>query len=406
MGHHRLRGEASTCLDQRIRRARASLAHEPSALDAFTELVAWVHAKSALLARRAPTEPDVVPALVAMARWAPAWRRAPATWEPARGGWRGLASLAAHLFARFEVPAFLARAWLTSTATPWQSLYVHLAGGGSVRSAPLPVRLTRTAAHRLLGSPHHLDPLPAARRAQILALGGSEALARAVVATRVGRDDPEPEAEEVCEEVLRFFVRFPEIALDEVGPIVDFVHARRLCPREGLDAEGRAVALGPVEPSLSLRGRTPNSVRRLVEAFHRDLARRSHVFYAWAPSDIRGASFVEEVVRGDPPRAERHLWTVRELCSTAELTAEGRALRHCVSTYAAACRAGGTSIWSLRVESAAGMRRAVTVEVDLRRRLVRQARGSCNAQPRKHEMDLLRRWAAAASLAFPLGFVG
>lgn len=405
MGLLRRHGEASHGLDRAIHRARASLWAEREELGAFTDLVGWVRARSPLLARCSPKEPDIVRALVAIARWWPAWGRPLEAWSSTHAGWVGLGSLAAHLFARFEVPAFLVRAWLTAERTPWQSLYVHLGSGGSVRTAGLPVRLTREAAHLLLQSPRHLDPIAAARRAQVLALGGGEELARTVASTRMGHDD-DPAFEDAWDELLRFFVRFPEITPAEVGPIVDFVHARRLAPRDGVDASGRRVALGPPEPDLSLRGRTPASVRRLVASFHRELARASGRAFAWAPSGLRGASFVEDVTRGDPPRTERHLWTVRELCSSAELAAEGRALRHCVATYGVGCASGRTSIWSLRVEGPYAWRRALTIEVDVPRRAVRQARGACNALPRPREMELLARWAAEASLTIPEGFRG
>ena len=72
-------------------------------------------------------------------------------------------------------------------------------------------------------------------------------------------------------------------------------------------------------------------------------------------------------------------------------------MRNCVATYADACLAGRSSIWSLRVENARGRHAVMTLEVDERGRQVVQARRRCNALPKEEDCEwgIVRRWADA-----------
>ena len=74
-------------------------------------------------------------------------------------------------------------------------------------------------------------------------------------------------------------------------------------------------------------------------------------------------------------------WSIRELLSSDELIDEGRALRHCVSTYARSCHTGRSSIWSMEIEDENGRRKILTIEVALREKVIRQVRGRRNRLP-------------------------
>jgi hypothetical protein len=82
-----------------------------------------------------------------------------------------------------------------------------------------------------------------------------------------------------------------------------------------------------------------------------------------------------------------------ELCSCAALRVEGGVMRHCVVTYASACRAGACSIWSMRVVTPEGRRHVLTIEVDPRQRRILQVRRKCNARPMAQDVERVRRWA-------------
>lgn len=78
----------------------------------------------------------------------------------------------------------------------------------------------------------------------------------------------------------------------------------------------------------------------------------------------------------------------------------GQALHHCVASYAQDCARGRTSIWSLQVDTGRGPHRALTVEVDVGKRTIRQARGKANRLPRQVEREVLERWAGQEGLRF------
>ena len=72
------------------------------------------------------------------------------------------------------------------------------------------------------------------------------------------------------------------------------------------------------------------------------------------------------------------LSSTKELRSNRELVAEGKALNHCVSSYAKNCRKGNISVWSLRAVIGDIHEPVLTVAVDNMSRRVTQVRGKFN----------------------------
>jgi hypothetical protein len=87
-------------------------------------------------------------------------------------------------------------------------------------------------------------------------------------------------------------------------------------------------------------------------------------------------------------------FVVRQLKRAEDLVMESRAMRHCVSAYAAKCITGNASIWSLRRCSKDGIDRLLTIEVNRQDRAV-QVRGFANRVARPDERNVLQRWARA-----------
>jgi hypothetical protein len=336
-----------------------------------------------------------VDGLLALARHSRNWMRPVAEWKPqTHNTRRQFASLARHLFAEWPVPAFMDSVWFLGNgrgAVQQQEWFLHVGSGQNIRTADLPLPYTKRMAHHFMQAPPDLTVAAALRWGQIHGLGGSERLVRAVVGTRFGTDF---EHNDFWVTVLQFLIANPMLDVAHVGPIIDFIHQQRFVSQDVFVAPGVVERKGPAQPNFTMKGRTPASLLRQVEAWHRTLAKTEQPKAEWARSGIAGFEFVEGAERG----GNLKIWTLTELLSTKALVAEGRKMKHCVATYAHSCARGTCSIWTLEVETFEGRAKRLTVEVQNAARLICQARGKCNALPAEKHRAILRRWAEQAGL--------
>ena len=246
-------------------------------------------------------------------------------------------------------------------------------------------------AHHFMQAPADLTVEAALRWGQIHGLGGTGRLARAVIGTRLGTDFRN---DDFWVTVLQFFIANPMLDLAHVGPIIDYIHHQRFVSQDVFVAPGIVERRGPAQPNLTMKGRSPASLLRQVEAWHRTLAKVEQPRADWPPCGIEGFEFVEGAGRG----GNLKIWSITELLSTKALVAEGRTMKHCVATYAHSCAGGLCSIWSLEVETFEGRSKVLTVEVHNATRSICQARGKCNMLPGDKHRGILRRWAEQAGL--------
>ena len=80
-----------------------------------------------------------------------------------------------------------------------------------------------------------------------------------------------------------------------------------------------------------------------------------------------------------------------QLRSGEELYQEGEAMQHCVITYAHSSRQSHCTIWSLQIKNKTSYSRILTIEV--REKVIVQARKLKNDAPRKKDMEVLKEWA-------------
>jgi hypothetical protein len=405
-------GARQTAYQQKLRAAYATIKADPEASSAWQRLLNHLGHRSDLLAIE-PMIPALGPqpgntgldGLLMLAIRHGQWLRQPEEWEPERlGARRQFLALARHLLCRYHVPIFLDAAWFegfTPDAAQHRNWFVHIGSGQNIRSADVPVRLTKMAAHHFMSAPIDSSIVAALRWGQTLALGGSEYLAQSIAASRLGSILPD---EPFWEAVIHFFVNNPAMDTSRVGPIVDFIYTHKFGECVGRAPDGTADYDAP-EPDFTMKGRTLVALQRRVDEWHELLAKDAkRPRTVWEPSGVAPLRIEERDRHGT-----LNTWTILELLDSRALQEEGREQRHCVWTYRDACLRGVSSIWSLRVRSAndARMRRLLTIEVNNARRAIVQVRGRCNQTlgayrgngRLKTAGEILRRWAQEQRLS-------
>ncbi len=309
-------------------------------------------------------------------------------WRPRGKGRRStFLSLAAHLLGPYPVPKFILDVIMQGNGLFTPELFGHLrtaralACGCSIyrdlRGSTLPGTLTRRMCHVWATTPETLSIPGAARRAQVLCLGGGVRLARLIAGElpQVMSDH----REEFWAEAIHWFCRQPDLDPVQVGPLCDFLDHRF--------AE---------DPGFSLKGRTYGSLKRAMEQWHRetaDLKRIGMKFFT--PSGFAEAAW-RKTIKVHGRLVAEDLWTFHEILTARDLVDEGSAMRHCVATCAPNIVSGNCSIWSLRMNGG----RKLTIQVRNRERMVVQIRGKANRRAVEAEAAMVRIWAGKNALQF------
>jgi hypothetical protein len=378
--------------DHAISQGYSALTTDAAARAAFTDLLARVRERSPsiLLAPVVDRRHLGVEALFHLARSVRAHVRPSASWEGSDASWRpAISELAQHLVARHRVPMFFASAWYAGEGAQAESQrqwYVAHGGGARLRSLDLPICLTSRMEHFLLGSPDHLSIECAIRRAELFGLGACADLVSAVLATRLATDLTNTG---FWRTVWMFLIANDHvIERAQIRPLVDFLHVLRH-ERTRVETAAGAIWADPPQPDFSLKGRTPQSLLRLMTQWRRGSGMVTGGL-SWTPSRIRPLVID---VPGSHPDAAPVRWQLTELTNGAQLRTEGLTLRHCVGQYAYRCWRGHSRIWSLRIRRDARLRPVATVEIDLKRHAIIQARGYRDRPASRAALSILQTWA-------------
>ena len=205
--------------------------------------------------------------------------------------------------------------------------------------------------------------------------------------------------EEFWKTVIQWFVDHPMFDRHWFHVVLDYLSNQKFgtgeMARIELRADGRYVEAPtpPAQPNLRMNGRTPTSLIRDVNRWHRQLQAVDFSLggAVWQHSGIKELRLTEG--ENNPT-----IWTIRQLLSAGAMVQEGCKMNHCVASYVHSCVNNQTSIWSLRREHEGSVSRVLTIEVGLTSLSIRQIRGKNNRMPTEAELKLIRRWAQAAEL--------
>lgn len=136
-----------------------------------------------------------------------------------------------------------------------------------------------------------------------------------------------------------------------------------------------------------LKGRTFSSLIKATNKWHDELqTKRSVGELDLKISPIKSWEWLDKY--------EHTIWYIRQITNGRDLINEGRRMHHCVASYSQLCVTGTVFIFTMstvddRMLSYEDKR--LTIEVSHMK--IIQARGKCNAQATKKELNVLRKWA-------------
>jgi len=305
--------------------------------------------------------------------FAPFWVHSPRTWD-ARSG----RPLVHHLFGLYDVPAFLASEWFREseiTRFKWLCWFILFAQGGSLKRAAhyFDWDVPAGFAHHLAAAPADLSPTEACILAEVRRQGGDEIDCRRILRNPAFVIDPTERSaagshRKFWHDTLRWLIAHREAITDQQSDLILSwaMHEYTETDRAGL-------------PAFSWKGRRVRAVLERSVAYHREVENPWYR-YSWQG---HGWDWVLEV----PPHGK---WSFVELTSGDELFQEGKAMRHCVASYAGRCASGYSAIVSLRYNQ----QRRVTIEITPRTKQIVQARGLCNRPADAEAQRALSLWMA------------
>ena len=333
-------------------------------------------------------------AFVHIARWKWMWLRKPEEWKPrSKNSGRQFSEFIRYLFCRYDVPEFMDKAWTeeyNDDSDKHQKWFVNLGMGANIRKQEdLPIKLTKKMAHLFTQAPSNLNITEAFRWAQVVAMGGDDRTARAVIATHLGRHF---ENDDFWVTVIQFFINNPLLDSLHYGPIYDYIDSQRFVARGDVLRDGQIQHLGPPNPDFSMQHRDPNALLRQVDEWHRRMNRRGsieqQVAKSWDSCGIKGLEIEEKETA----------WIIRELTTSIELWEEGDKMSHCVGSYASSCAVGSSAIFSLIHLTEEKTTTELTIEVTPKSKHISQARKKCNAKPNKEDLRIMKMWAKERGL--------
>ncbi|KOS06886.1 hypothetical protein AM493_13235 [Flavobacterium akiainvivens] len=285
-----------------------------------------------------------------------------------------LASLIRHLFAKYEVPAFMEYVFAESSKIHmlW---YIQLGRGDSVHDlCAFPAVFTKKMAHEFRNTPGTLTVEQAIRRAQALGYGANAAVAEAIAWSAA------------LEEITNAAFRAEVICfIAKRAPEVGNVAAIQLVVEY-------AAEMHRTNAAYSFKGRTWASVSRLAADYHLEMAKRreAEARNGWVPANIAGY----EVVKGSTT------YKIIQLTDSEALYEEGHEMSHCVADYALDCEEGRAAIFSLRkcVEGREGFDTLATLDVSPVTMNLVEARAKYNDDVSAEAETHILAWAKAQGI--------
>lgn len=299
------------------------------------------------------------------------WRKDIFKWKPVdKSSLSQFVELADYLFCKYEVPAFLYKAFYETNDKRFMCWFIHLASGSKVKEMDdIPIPFTQKMGHYFIQASADLSINAALRWAQVKGWGGNDELAKRIayswIATKPFED------ENFWDSFIRLLVRSGMFNYGKLTELIDYVRETK---RQS--------------PAYNLKGRTLQSLMRQSDAWH-GVYKHVKGNWFWKPSGLYSLKIdrKEDIVK------------VEELTEAIRLVEEGKAMKHCVASYAYLCAQGRSAIFSLRKYSGGKLEDILaTIEVNIFLKAIVQAKAKMNKPISQEARKYMEMWATKNAL--------
>jgi hypothetical protein len=365
--------------------------------DLFLDMLTYLEKKTNLLENT-----KYLDALVHILSHKDMWIRSWDSWKPqSHNTDRQFSSFIRYLFAKYDVPSFFDSVWIPmgDIRKKEQEWFIHVGQGHNILKAPGLIDkypMTKKMAHYFMQAPNDFNFDEAWKYGQIKSVGASDRLVEIFRPTPLFRTSLEND-KEFKFSLIKFFVDNPMLDTVQIGPVIDYVWEKKYGSRNAI-VNGVNRLIPPEQPNFSMTGRTPDTLLAQVERWHNQLGKeKKGRNLSWDHSkDIQDFEYVE----GSASNHNQKIWRIQQLLSSNELSTEGRAMKHCVASYAYSCSSGATTIWSLTIQDDLGVQKLITIEVGKSAKKVYQTRGHCNRMPTQKEKFIISKWTTSEGIAY------
>ncbi len=333
----------------------------------FRDVLVRLDEKTALVGEEA-----CIQVLCNIVQYRSCWKKDLFKWKPvAKQAAAQVKELASYLFCKYKVPEFLYQGLYETKNMQHLEWLIHLGDGGKVREMKnIPIPFTQKMGHYFLSAAAKFSVTEALRWAQVKGLQGEDRLAERIAYSWIGT---KPYSDEVFwEGFIQLVINGGMFNLNKLTELIDYVREERR-----------------VNINYSLKGRTLQSLFRQSDAWHNRFA-GSRANQVWKPSGIGGyrAAKKSEVV------------VMEELTESRKLSEEGKAMKHCVGSYAFYCAKGRSAIFSLRKYSGGILLDIMaTIEVNISLQKIVQAKAKMNKPINEEAKKYMEVWAMKEGLA-------
>lgn len=289
-----------------------------------------------------------------------------------------------HCFVKYEMPTFMNSAWFNVENNIQIGWFIDIGRGHNIRKCGfLPIEVTKKMSHYFMQAPSNFTVDQALRWAQVIGMGGNEALANNIISSQLGRN--RFMHEKFFKTVIHYFIQNAGmLAREKMHELVDYL----------------SYIFGN-DNTYSIKGRSIQNLIQLSDEWH---IAGYHARTLGSPEDWSQCG-IKEYKLEIPVKVEEEVVIVSktyylvELLSAEALVEEGKKMRHCVGSYASICAKKRSAIFSLRLKTELGKeKRLGTIEVDLKSKSIVQAKAKCNAKITPKAKKVLSDWANLENL--------